>query len=332
MLAFCHEHRVSSDGRAAGRSLAAVHVRTRRAPRVRLIRGAPVETPQPWAPRADYRRVTPDSTLISAPAAATESRLRFGLVATEYDRVRPGYPDGLIDEVIAYGALEPGDRALDVGAGTGQATIALAERGLSVLALEPRTEMVQIANEKFAATGLDAEAVVGEYETAPLARDSFRLVCAATSWHWLDPEVCFHITARVLETGGTLAVLSTWPLWRRTDLRAELDSVYARSGAPLAEMGPMCPVEPDPAALAGEWMRETTACGGFEAQAGKLASWSMRYSSEGYTALLGTYGDHIGLDPEIRERLFAGVRRTIERAGGSIEVSYTTLLLLARAR
>jgi hypothetical protein len=79
-------------------------------------------------------------------------------------------------------------------------------------------------------------------------------------------------------------------------------------------------------------MRETGACGGFEDQGGRLASWSIRYSAEGYVALLGTYGDHIGLDPEVRGRLFEGVRQTVERAGGWIDVSYATLLLLARAR
>lgn len=54
----------------------------------------------------------------------TVERLRarvFGEVAGEYDRIRPGYPDQLFDDVIAYAAL--GSRqALEVGAGTGKAT------------------------------------------------------------------------------------------------------------------------------------------------------------------------------------------------------------------
>ncbi|HET9124804.1 MAG TPA: class I SAM-dependent methyltransferase [Solirubrobacteraceae bacterium] len=264
-------------------------------------------------------------------AGETESRLRFGLIAAQYDRVRPGYPEELIDAVMEYGALAPPDRALDVGAGTGQATIQFAARGLNVLALEPSAEMVQFANDKFARAGLDAVATVGEFETAPLQEDAFALVYAATAWHWLDPDVCFEIAARAIAPGGTLAVLSTWPLWRRSDLRPALDRVYESSGAPPAAMGPMCPVEPDPGALAAEWMRETNGTGALGDQMGKLAAWSVTYTAQGYVDLLGTYGDHIGLEPDVRGRLFDGVRDTVEAAGGTIEVGYSTLLLLARA-
>ena len=271
-------------------------------------------------------------TTASGPVAPIEHRLRFGQIAALYDRIRPGYPDALIDAVMDYGRLDPLATVLDVGAGSGQATVQFAERGLSVIALDPSVEMVQIARAKCAAAGLEAVAVVGEFETYDLGEDRFGLICAATSWHWLDPEVCYAVAARSIAPGGTLAVLSTWPLWRRTPLRPALDAVYLHSGAPLAEMGPMCLAEPDPGALAAEWMRETAACGAFGDQRGKLASWSVTYTAQDYVDLLATYGDHIGLEDAVRSRLFEGVAHVIESAGGTIELAYSTLLLLARAR
>jgi ubiquinone/menaquinone biosynthesis C-methylase UbiE len=54
----------------------------------------------------------------------------FGLMAEEYDRYRPTYPDALIDDLAA---LQPG-QVLDVGRGTGKAAVALTGRGLSVSA------------------------------------------------------------------------------------------------------------------------------------------------------------------------------------------------------
>ena len=54
-----------------------------------------------------------------------ERALSFGAVASAYERYRPGYPDELVDEVLAY-AGRPVRTALEVGAGTGKATRAFA--------------------------------------------------------------------------------------------------------------------------------------------------------------------------------------------------------------
>ncbi len=186
-------------------------------------------------------------TLESTTTPPTGNRLGFGGIAVQYDRARPGYPEQLIDAILEYGLLGPGDPALDVGAGTGQATLQLAGRGLQMLALEPSAEMVAVANDRFAAAGADAHAIVGPFEQAELDPCSFSLICAATSWHWIDPAVRFQIAAGALAPGGVLAVLWTWPRWRATALRDELDRVYFRSGAPLAEMGPLPRPSPTPA-------------------------------------------------------------------------------------
>lgn len=268
----------------------------------------------------------------SAVPTVTEPRLRFGSVADLYDRVRPGYPEGLIDAVLSYGCLYPGDRMLEVGAGTGQATMQFAERGLSVLAVDPSIEMTDIFNRKFMQAGLNARALVSDFESAELDDQAFDLICAATSWHWLDPASRFTIAARAIAPGGTLAVLWTWPRWRSTELVREFDAVYEASGAPLAEMGPMYPYEPDVDALAREWVRETSDSALFGQPEGKLCSWSATYTATGYTELLGTYGDHIALEPALRGALFDGLEVRINRAGGKIELPYSTLLLLARAQ
>lgn len=62
-------------------------------------------------------------------------RLSFGSVAEQYDRIRPSYPEQLVDDVIAYAGdgLTAAGRALEVGAGTGKATLQFAARGLRAL-------------------------------------------------------------------------------------------------------------------------------------------------------------------------------------------------------
>lgn len=65
-------------------------------------------------------------------------RLRemFDAAAERYDTSRPGYQMATIDDLIRFAGLVPGSRVLEIGCGTGQLTVPLAERGLNVTAVE----------------------------------------------------------------------------------------------------------------------------------------------------------------------------------------------------
>jgi ubiquinone/menaquinone biosynthesis C-methylase UbiE len=56
---------------------------------------------------------------------ADRDRLRaaFDSAARQYHQARPGYPKGLYDELIRLVGLRPGDRLVEVGCGTGMATV-----------------------------------------------------------------------------------------------------------------------------------------------------------------------------------------------------------------
>jgi hypothetical protein len=77
--------------------------------------------------------------------ATREQRGVFGEVADDYDRIRPGYPGSLVDEVLA--AAGPGP-VLEVGAGTGKATVAFAARGVSLTCIEPDPRMAELLRRK----------------------------------------------------------------------------------------------------------------------------------------------------------------------------------------
>jgi len=68
--------------------------------------------------------------------ADTERATIFGEVAELYDAARPGYADALAGEVLAYAGLG-GRAAVEVGAGTGKATVAFAAQGIPLLCVEP---------------------------------------------------------------------------------------------------------------------------------------------------------------------------------------------------
>lgn len=259
-----------------------------------------------------------------------QRRTSFDAAAQLYDDARPGYPEQMVDAVLAYSGLEPGDRALEIGAGTGQATAQFAWRGVSVHAVEPGAEMAAFIRHKFHESGLDVTVETADLETAVLQPASFDLIFASTSWHWLTPGVRWTIVSEAIKPGGTLAAFWNVPYWRRTTLCSELDVVYEQSGADLSLLGTMSVAEVELGPLMAEWANDAPDRGAFiDYRSGKF-EWTETYSADDYVALLGSYADHLTLEPSIREPLFLGIREVIERNGGTIDLPYQTHLLVAR--
>jgi 2-polyprenyl-3-methyl-5-hydroxy-6-metoxy-1,4-benzoquinol methylase len=69
----------------------------------------------------------------------TERARLFNDEAERYDRIRPSYPDELIDDVL--GSNPGGLKVLDVVSGTAKATRQMAALGADVLGVELNTGM-----------------------------------------------------------------------------------------------------------------------------------------------------------------------------------------------
>ncbi len=139
----------------------------------------------------------------------------FGGAARDYDTHRPRYPEQLVDDVSAGGVR----RLLDVGAGTGIASLQFVERGVDVLAVEPDTRMASVAQAK----GIPVEIAAFE-QWEPAGRHFDRVVFAA-SFHWVDPAVALPKIRDILGDGGKLALI--WNRLRPTrPTRAEFESIY----------------------------------------------------------------------------------------------------------
>jgi SAM-dependent methyltransferase len=127
----------------------------------------------------------------------------FDGAAEAYDRFRPRYPDAIFDAIV--GAVDPCRTAVEVGAGTGIATAALAKRGLRVTTVEPSPSMIAIAQSKRIP---DVSFVCGRFEDWPVS-GPVDVVAAFNSWHWVDPAVAVAKAVNVLRRGGLLALVWT---------------------------------------------------------------------------------------------------------------------------
>jgi 16S rRNA A1518/A1519 N6-dimethyltransferase RsmA/KsgA/DIM1 with predicted DNA glycosylase/AP lyase activity len=99
----------------------------------------------------------------------------FDEVAELYDRVRPGYPDDLFDELAA--ALPRSPVVVEVGPGTGQATKGLVARGARVTAVELGAQLAAVLARNLPTVNV----VIGPFEKVDLASGSFDAVVAASS-------------------------------------------------------------------------------------------------------------------------------------------------------
>ena len=126
--------------------------------------------------------------------------LSFGSVASAYERFRPGYPDELVDEVLAY-AARPVRTALEVGAGTGKATRAFASRGIAVTATDPDPAMLLELRKHVPETVSTVQAAFEELPLSPV----YDLVFAAASLHWTQPDQRWERVAAMLRRDGTFA-------------------------------------------------------------------------------------------------------------------------------
>jgi SAM-dependent methyltransferase len=150
----------------------------------------------------------------------------FGNVATLYDRVRPEYSKAALDRVCTAVDLERASKVLDLAAGTGKLTRALAARFEHVVAVEPDDAMRSLIR--------DVEAYDGTAERIPFPDGSFDAVFVGEAFHWFDGPAALSEIARVLRPNGGLVLL--WNTWWETEPRIPeralelLREPYERSG------------------------------------------------------------------------------------------------------
>jgi ubiquinone/menaquinone biosynthesis C-methylase UbiE len=147
-------------------------------------------------------------------------------LAQKYQDARPTYPPELVRMVVdsAGAALaQPGSVLVDVGCGTGISTRALMEvlpETCRVIGVEPNADMRAEAARAVPA-GRDVSFVAGSAQAIPVEESQAAVVTVAQAMHWFDRPAFYAEAARVLASGGVLAVFENNRDWRRSALLDE---------------------------------------------------------------------------------------------------------------
>lgn len=259
---------------------------------------------------------------MSAPPAVRARS--FDAWAEEYDRYRPGYPDALFDEISTRLSLPEQPEVVDLGAGTGIASAAMARRGWRVTAVEPGEPMLAALRARAAREALDVTAVQGTAERTGLPDASADLATAAQAFHWFDHLAAVREMARVVRPGGGIALF--WNL--RDESRSALLEEYGRllRGYRIREdlRGPGR--HPD----TRRWIARA---GGFAPSEFLQVAHVQRTTPEEFIGLVFTASYVRTAPPDVQRALRADVVALLDRharGGGSLEVPYLVDCEIAR--
>jgi trans-aconitate methyltransferase len=218
---------------------------------------------------------------------------------------------------VSLGRVPAGGRVVEIGCGTGKATVPLAERGLDVTCVELGPDLAAFARRKLA--GFPNVRIVNERFEAWEPDGEYDAVVSVTAFHWIDPEVRFAKAAHLLRPGGALAVVETHTVRNDDPFWIEVQEDYA-----LVAPGPRNR-PPQRVEEVGDLSEEIDASGVLRNVAVRRHIWDVVYTADEYIALIGTYSPNLDLDEETRTRLFERIHGRIARRGSMTATFLATL-------
>jgi SAM-dependent methyltransferase len=277
--------------------------------------------------------VLPDSSPAQDAAdqeRVSRDRLRatFERAAGSYHQARPDYPGELYDCLLTAADLTTGDNLVEVGCGTGKATLPLARIGFAITCLEPGPQLAAQASRNLADYPA-VRVVQSSFEDwHPDQRTRADLVFAATAWHWVDPAVRYQRAWAALRPGGHLAIWTATHVVPAGGDRffAEIQEIYDEIGEGL----PAGTRFPGPGEVPDE-CADMEASGLFSVTVVRQFDWVVEYDAGQYIALLDTFSSHIDMARWQRDRLYGEIRRRLAgRPGDRLRRHWGAALQVAR--
>jgi SAM-dependent methyltransferase len=241
---------------------------------------------------------------MSEPPSESPSAGRlFGTVADLYDDTRPGYPAELYDAIEHVTGPIEGRRVLDLAAGTGLQSRALAGRGARILAVDPDLGMLG----RLRSRAPNIPVVAGRAEQIPVRDGEVDLVACATAWHWLNTTDALAEIRRVLRPSGYLILWWANHRWGEGIAWEDAqDAVLDRWDTVRGSVPP---------SHGGVGPREAAAdlrARGLDVVLDQEFNWSREVTREQHLQVLATHSNQLVLPAEDRQQLLAEIEAALQ--------------------
>jgi SAM-dependent methyltransferase len=252
----------------------------------------------------------------------------FDQSALDYEKARPGYPKELIQDIITISAMPENGLILEIGCGTGQATVPFAERGYSMICLDIGGELIARAVQNCISYP-KVKFEVSSFENWDATQSTFDLVISATAFHWIPPEVGYPKVAYVLKDTGYSALFWNYHPGPYGGFFQAVQTIYQEI-VPEWEPVSSIPSIDERILLTRLAIAKTNL---YESVKVQQYHWERDYNTEAYLRLLNTYSDHRKLEDSRRLCLFGRIGELIEKQyGGVVTRPYLTVLFLAKKK
>jgi ubiquinone/menaquinone biosynthesis C-methylase UbiE len=129
-----------------------------------------------------------------------------GMDANRYAKARPYIHPTALEKFRSFAHIDaPLSRALDVGCGTGQSTVALTEIAESVIGIDPSEDMLAHAEPHPSIEYRQSTA-----EDILLPDEEFQLITVGQAFHWFDHSAFLAEANRLLRPPGWLVIYTSW--------------------------------------------------------------------------------------------------------------------------
>ncbi len=249
----------------------------------------------------------------------------FNQAAAYYDKYRPSYPQEIIDSLISVTGITKGSDLLEIGCGSGKATVQFIGNGFNILGIDPGEDLIRIGNERFKKNNVNF--IKGRFEEYEFGQKKFDVIYAAQSFHWVPQPIGYQKCADVLKENGYLALFWNMYVLADDDTDKELLEISKQYGG-IADFVTATECKNRIESIVSQIVDSNL----FENPTVIRKLWKQNYTADDFYGFALTGNRFMQNSDKDKKKAYSDIVALAKKNGGIIERPYLCVLYIAKKR